>query len=1452
MKIYLYIHFLFSYLFLKTNSTLYISMYLISADDCLTRIYNENNETYFENETNSEICHPKNASYPSPILPKTPYELEEKIYVDLYDKGGGAGFFSITVFVSGYIIKTEDQKYWNCTDCGGENGTYRFNSQYNRFDFYNYTLDTHINKKNRYFHFYFQIPLSDKDEFIKPNLNDNYYTLTSKTNFYISPKSLEKEIELINFNTSENLKVDTTEIPATFYKELGFKIYFDEYTPFKGELIGLDTSNNDVTLKSNDIFTVSEIKGLRYKFSEKEKESKGTFLKFKIEGVTSPSNLTLSKSVTKKEDFNFFICLNEYKFCDLGPSMKCLNEGYYYDSDSDKYYSCYETCGTCDKYQKPQKANYNHNYCDTCNIKNPFYINIQEYDDEIGGNITYKNCYEECPSNMPYLKGESKECTSECPNFKTNDNICVDFCDSNNFKYLLESKKMCYNYIPKKYKIFVDNYEVKYTDNQSYAIIKISEQCPDESYDSSFNDICLKTFQDIFYLINPFDLIKYNNPQIIWIKERTILLRTFTTDIKLNEIIANSGGQYSIIDISKCENILREYYNISQNKALLIYDINDLISGNYEYKLYSLEGNELDINICLNTGIILCNIGYYLPDNENECQKCPVNCSQCSNDSVEQNLCLKCNNDLSYFKIYPISKNSIPFLKCVNEENKPENFYLNKELLRYEPCYKTCKECFDYGNSEINNCTKCISGYTIREENPSNCVADCEFYYYYNEFGQYRCTETDICPGGMYLIKDKKKCIKDCSKNIPFIFQFKGECIEECPEYTFIKDGNCVYNDTGECALIRNNLDVDLYALIDENGQETDQIVLKYAVGHQNLNYEIYNYVNKMYNFIIYKSEDCLNKYLTQERINITNIDLKICYDLLIEHYNFTERNIIVTLIDIYRQYQSPYSYYNFYHPETGVKLDAKNICFNSKVSKMFKVLSFDMDNKESKKNLLSQGVDLFNSSSKFFSDLCYPYKSPNGRDIPLKERITLFFPNIKICDEGCESKGINFEKYEVICECTFINIINNNLINNAFTGEIIQIYHEMNIEVFKCYKNIFKFNYFINNYGSIIILVLIITQIILNFIYFYKNVSQIRKFTLSLINSYFLNLNKKNNKDDKVENTNLIISKIEDARDDNLIIPNPPIRKTKKNNSQTPIDNIKISLSSNRKIVEKMSCNEIIQVNDTNKQSPSKFQSTNKINMNKFYDNEDIIDSKNILPDGELENYLMKSPGELDFDEALEEDKRKFCEMYKDILFSKHIFLSNIFEEDKFKPRSLKYIVYLLSLNLYFVINALFFSESYIDELYREEKEEKFFSFIPRSIKRIIYAFLVGAIVNFLFDFIIISGNKIKYLLNRRKDFSPIIIKGEIGKILFRIEKSVNIFFAINYTIMLVSWYYISCFNNVYSNTKIEWLKSSVFIIIIMQLVPLFYSLIIALLRFIALRWQVEQIYKIINAYGN
>ena len=215
-----------------------------------------------------------------------------------------------------------------------------------------------------------------------------------------------------------------------------------------------------------------------------------------------------------------------------------------------------------------------------------------------------------------------------------------------------------------------------------------------------------------------------------------------------------------------------------------------------------------------------------------------------------------------------------------------------------------------------------------------------------------------------------------------------------------------------------------------------------------------------------------------------------------------------------------------------------------------------------------------------------------------------------------------------------------------------------------------------------------------------------------------------------------------------------------------------------------------------------------------------------------------------MEYEEALIEDKRTFFLIYIDILYDKQIILNTILEEDKYKPKTIKYIIYILSIDLYFVINGLFYSESYIDELFKEEKEEKFFSFIPRSIKRFVYTYIVGTIVNFLIDFIIISGNKIKSQLVK-KIINKNTMREEIFKILFKIERSINVFLVVNYFIMIISWYYISCFNNVYSNTKIEWIKSSIFIIIIMQIEPFIYTLGLSFLRYISIRCNSEKLYK-------
>ena len=72
------------------------------------------------------------------------------------------------------------------------------------------------------------------------------------------------------------------------------------------------------------------------------------------------------------------------------------------------------------------------------------------------------------------------------------------------------------------------------------------------------------------------------------------------------------------------------------------------------------------------------------------------------------------------------------------------------------------------------------------------------------------------------------------------------------------------------------------------------------------------------------------------------------------------------------------------------------------------------------------------------------------------------------------------------------------------------------------------------------------------------------------------------------------------------------------------------------------------------------------------------------------------------------------------------------------------------------------------------------------------------------------------------------------------------NIFIIIVTIFSLFSWFYISCFNNIYPHTKIEWIKSSIFSYLLIQLLSIIIILIETLLRFISFEIKSERMYRL------
>ena len=435
-------------------------------------------------------------------------------------------------------------------------------------------------------------------------------------------------------------------------------------------------------------------------------------------------------------------------------------------------------------------------------------------------------------------------------------------------------------------------------------------------------------------------------------------------------------------------------------------------------------------------------------------------CEEFTEESKKYNLCTKCNIAQNYYPA-EFEDNTFlnGFLECYNEITKPINFYLDtSDSKKYKPCFEACRTCSQGGNVETNNCIECDINYIKKPGFPdlpsTNCVAKCFYSYYYTPYGQYKCTNTSNCPkeANLYVVGENK-CTDDCNKEDGHNFQYGGQCHNACPINTEPNSNNiCIENqDNNSCA--KSETQIDLQEFLHNGGIELNAknyaTEFNYTTKHVSLLY------NDIYSIIIYKDDNCINEL----NINMAKVDFGSCYTKVQKNISETTNDkIVIVLIERIKSQKNSSISYAFYHPTTGEKIDAETICKEEVVIIKENVISqlnstgIDLP---SILSLTDQNINVFNISDEFFTDICYCFKSPNGKDIPLKDRIKNFYPNITLCEEGCFSKGVNLKTLESICECKFNVLINNDIIdNNALLsntiGEVIDILASSNLNVLK------------------------------------------------------------------------------------------------------------------------------------------------------------------------------------------------------------------------------------------------------------------------------------------------------------------------------------------------------------------------------------------------------------------
>ena len=169
-------------------------------------------------------------------------------------------------------------------------------------------------------------------------------------------------------------------------------------------------------------------------------------------------------------------------------------------------------------------------------------------------------------------------------------------------------------------------------------------------------------------------------------------------------------------------------------------------------------------------------------------------------------------------------QNTYPILiekyTCINPV--PENYYLDNIDKINKKCYDRCKTCNQSGNENFHNCNECLDDYRFLNDSfaqENNCYNICQYYYYFDENNQYKCTQNYECPSNYNLLIDSRnKCIDDCKKDSDYIFEYNNKCLIQCPDnFKFDVDTKHCLEECNENQITFDNM---CYNEFPENSQD--------------------------------------------------------------------------------------------------------------------------------------------------------------------------------------------------------------------------------------------------------------------------------------------------------------------------------------------------------------------------------------------------------------------------------------------------------------------------------------------------------------------------------------------------------------------------------------------------------------------------------------------------------
>ena len=613
-------------------------------------------------------------------------------------------------------------------------------------------------------------------------------------------------------------------------------------------------------------------------------------------------------------------------------------------------------------------------------------------------------------------------------------------------------------------------------------------------------------------------------------------------------------------------------------------------------------------------------------------------------------------------------------------------------------------------------------------------------------------------------------------------YSYKNNCVEVCP------DGTYTDNDIYVCKYCHaKNFFNNLCHLDFDNINERENIIktIINEITDRTLDDLISNMLEEQQDIII-KKNNTLYQITTlsnqikisQDNNNISSINFGNCEKILKTKYNIGDNEeLILFKIEYYLSgFNIPIIEYQIFSSEDKINLNL-NYCKNISVEYYIPV------------SIEETELYKYNSSSDYYNDRCYTYTTKNGTDISIYDRKNEFNQNnLSLCENNCVYKEYNFTLKKVKCECQikeqfsqFSDII---ILEKKLLYNFINLKQITNFWVIKCINLAFSKEGLDNNIGNFI-LVVIMAILIVECIYFYvRGMKSFIKRIKSIIEQKFRNVN-----NSSVSNLNEIeVRKNKKFRSYKSKINFPPKKRANKKHKTVMVYKSPIPKDVIDKQKKKFS-KDISMLEYSNTNSNSKF---NKIATSKF---------KTKIINCDFNDYELNS---LCYEDALKFDKRTFFEYYISLIKVNQLIIFSFFLSNDYNSKVIKICFFLFIFALYYVLNALFFTDSTMHKIYENNGQFDFIYQLPY----ITYSTLISILLKQIISMLCLTEKDIAKIKKEETYESSQIMNKTVIKC---IKIKFILFFSFVFLFLLLFWYYISCFCAIYKNTQVHLIKNTI-----------------------------------------